>query len=142
MHMEFIYLDTNIYLDYWYDRKDRLRPLGEFAFSILMRVIDCEFIIIISDLLLKELSTQINEKAIEELFSDLKAKDKLITSKIEEKDIEDANELKRKYPEVPFPDLLHYTKAINTNARYLITRDEHYDLLPEEKILIRKPEEL
>ncbi len=140
--MEFIYLNTNIYLDYWYNRKDRLRPLGEFAFSILRRTIDCEFIILVSDLVFKELGTQINEEAIKELFSDLKKRNKLITSRIEEKDIEDANNLKKRHPMIPFPDLLHYAKAINTKAKYLVTRDEHYDLLPPEKILIRKPEEL
>lgn len=44
-----IYLDTCIYLDYLMDRKDNLRPLGEFAFQLLKRTFECEFEIIISD---------------------------------------------------------------------------------------------
>ena len=32
-----IYPDTNFYIDYFEDRRDNIRPLGEFAFSVLKR---------------------------------------------------------------------------------------------------------
>ena len=50
-----IYLDTNIYLDYFENRTDKLKPLGEFAFRIIKRAIDCEFKIVISSIILAEI---------------------------------------------------------------------------------------
>jgi predicted nucleic acid-binding protein len=53
-----IYCDTNVYIDYFLDRRDRLRPLGELAQSLFRRTFDCEFSIVVSDLILLELKNQ------------------------------------------------------------------------------------
>ncbi len=34
-----IYVDTNIYLDFFLNRKDKLRPLGDFAFELFKRTL-------------------------------------------------------------------------------------------------------
>jgi len=49
-----IYLDTNIYMDYFENRSDGLRPLGDFAFNLLRRCFECEFSIASSVLVAKE----------------------------------------------------------------------------------------
>jgi hypothetical protein len=67
-----MYLDTNIYLDYWESRRDSLRPLGEFAFSIIRRAVECEFEILISNLFLHELKERIKEEEIGEVLRQLK----------------------------------------------------------------------
>ncbi|PIO03559.1 hypothetical protein COT48_04385 [Candidatus Woesearchaeota archaeon CG08_land_8_20_14_0_20_47_9] len=54
-----IYLDTNIYLDYLLDRKNRFRKdLGSIAFSIINRSFLCEFEIVLSDWCFQELVKQ------------------------------------------------------------------------------------
>jgi rRNA-processing protein FCF1 len=69
---ELIYLDTNIYLDYLESREDRLRPLGEFAFRLLQRTLKCEFKIVISDVVNKELDRNIEADKIKGILDDLK----------------------------------------------------------------------
>lgn len=50
-----IYIDTNIWIDYWTDRRNGFNLYGELARQMLGRVLDCEFEIVISDLILKEI---------------------------------------------------------------------------------------
>lgn len=51
-----IYCDTNVYLDYFFDRRDNIRPLGEFAHQVIQRALGCEFYIVISDWVITELN--------------------------------------------------------------------------------------
>mgnify|MGYP006296621571 FL=1 len=53
---ELIYIDTNIYIDYFLNRKDNLRPLGDFAHELFIKTSQCKYKIIISDWLEKELT--------------------------------------------------------------------------------------
>jgi hypothetical protein len=50
-----IYLDTNVWLDYFLDRSSGLLSPSEIALHILKRSIFCEFQILISDILTVEL---------------------------------------------------------------------------------------
>ncbi len=133
-----VYLDTNIYLDYLENRSDNLRPLGEFAFQLLTRSIACEFKIIISDIVLKELDKYITKEKIKQILTPLSRKDKIIsvTSKFKHK--RKARSIKRQFG-IPFFDALHYILAKENNAEYLITNDKHFFELPEDGILITKP---
>lgn len=140
--MSLIYLDTNIYLDYWGDRKDKLRPLGEFAYTVLRRSVECEFMILTSDLVLNELRGLIEDAEIKEVFSNLKESNKLVIEKVGDSDVNMAKTLKKEYSEVPLPDLIHYCFAINRKVDVLVTRDAHFTLLSQDKIKVRKPEEI
>ena len=74
-----IYCDTNIYLDFFLQRKDYLRPLDEFAYQIFRRVGEGEFTLVISDHLLYELDNNLeDESKITELLEPLNQKGKII----------------------------------------------------------------
>ena len=72
-----VYVDTNIYLDYFQNRQDRLRPLGEFVFQFFRRSLKCEFEIVVSDFVLEELHKKVTIKQQEEFFKPLYAKNKI-----------------------------------------------------------------
>jgi len=76
--MEIIYLDTNIYMDHFDGRVDKLRPLGQFAFEIVRRTLNCEFKIVMSSLIIDELVFNNYKEKITDLIKDLKEKDKII----------------------------------------------------------------
>lgn len=141
MDNEIIYLDSNVYMDYFLIREDRLRPLSDFAFEIIRRTIDCEFKIVISDLLIIELSEYISKDRIKSFLIELDKEDKLVTYNKTEETEKKARELCRKC-NIPFNDALHYILALESNATYLVTRDEHFLELPQDKIKIRKPENI
>ncbi|MEE8168342.1 MAG: type II toxin-antitoxin system VapC family toxin [Candidatus Hydrothermarchaeales archaeon] len=140
--MALLYLDTNIYLDYWEARSDKMRPLGEFAYSVLRRTVECEFIILISDLVLTELRNFIEDAEIKEVLSSLKENNKLVLKKVSDPVVSEAKTQKKRHAEVPLPDLIHYCFAIRNKVDVLVTRDAHYSVLPQDKIKIRKPEEI
>lgn len=140
--MPSIYLDTNIYLDYWEARSDKLRPLGEFAYSVLRRSVECEFVILVSDLVLFELRKCVEDTEIKEVLSSLKDNRKLVVEKVSDSDVGKAKSLKKKYAEIPLPDLIHYRFAVRNKVDVLVTRDAHYSMLPQDEIKIRKPEEI
>ena len=110
-----IYVDTNIYLDYFLNRNDSLRPLGDFAFELFRRTRSCEFEIILSDWVEQELE---NNNAIQQLIK-LKEelKHKLITITTTKEDINQAKKIK------PFEDSLHAILAQKAKATHIITRN-------------------
>tara|TARA_Y100000310_G_C20123847_1_gene552718 strand:+ start:141 stop:398 length:258 start_codon:yes stop_codon:yes gene_type:complete len=64
-----VYCDTNIFLDFFDDRNDHIRPLGEFTFQIFKRAINCEFHIVFSTHVKKELISQgVTDEKIKEIF--------------------------------------------------------------------------
>ncbi len=118
-----IYIDTNIYLDLVWGRKDYLRDLGDFAFLFLKRGLDCEFKIIVSDWVLTELSKHIDNKKVEILFKDFKEKDKIITISKTKDDCKKARSLSPEHPD----DALHAVLAKKAGAECVVTRNlSHY----------------
>ncbi len=125
-----IYLDTNIYLDWLEGRTDRLRPLGEFAFSIIKRAISCEFEIVVSDFVISELSKFVNEKEIMGSLDILKRHDKLMFIKENPGDFKEAKELSAKYG-IHWQDALHAVLAKEAGAEVIVTRDNHLSCLSD-----------
>lgn len=127
--MRTIYIDTNIYIDFFDNRSDRLRPLGEFAYNLLRRTFECEFRIIISGLVLEELDyNTYNEKA-KELIKNLEEKNKIIDVKTTQEDKKIAREIK-KQRKTEFNDTLHAVIAKRLKAEYLVTRNiKHFSKL-------------
>ena len=139
--MSLIYIDTNIYLDYFEGRNDYLRPLGEFAFQTFQRTLSCEFTIIFSGLVLKELSNYMNEEDLYSLLNELKEKNKLIETKTTFQDKEKARQM-IKQKRTDFNDTLHAIIAQRMNAKYLVTRNVKDYLELQEIVKIMMPESL
>lgn len=116
-----LYIDTNVYLDYLLGRKDRLRPIGEFAFELLRRAVNCEFEILISDVVLDELRNNTSEEKINRLLQMLKRK--LIPVKKDN----DAVLQAQKISKTDFWDALHYVIAKREGAEIIVTRNvQHF----------------
>lgn len=141
MDNELIYLDTNIYMDYFLMRDNGLRPLSDFAFELIRRAIGCEFKIVISDLVIIELEENIPKDKIQSFFIDLKKENKLVTFNKTRETEKKAREISRQY-NISFNDALHYILSLETRSACLVTRDNHLLGLPQKNILIRKPENI
>jgi predicted nucleic acid-binding protein len=137
MHKKF-YLDTSIWRDYFEDRKDSLRPLGEFAFQFLKNCAMYNCQIFYSEVVLFELGGFSKELVLEKLsfFQNLLLKIPVsIVQMKEAKQISAERNLATN-------DVLHAILARDNNAT-LITRDAHFKELfdvvdskaPEEALL-------
>jgi len=113
-----IYCDTNIYIDYFENREDNLRPLGTFAFELLRRTIECEFTIVVSDFVISELEKYVEEEKIKELLQSLKRAKKLERVFKSDHDIQEAGMLSKNRP-----DALHAVLAKKAKVEYLVTRN-------------------
>jgi predicted nucleic acid-binding protein len=134
-----IYLDANVYLDYWEDRRDNLRPLGEFACSLMRRAINCEFVVCYSELVFFEVSKSCSipkEEVFEQMFRPLEqmGKLRLITYTYEPEATLLAQEKK-----IPKNDAIHLILSEKCNA-ILVSRDNHH-LALRDQFKIMKPEE-
>jgi len=136
-----IYLDTNIYMDHFDGRVDNLRPLGEFAFQIIRRTFECEFMIIFSSLVLDELVYNGYEEKINELIRDLKEKGKIISTDCNEDDKRKANKI-RKEKNTGFNDTVHALIAKRIGADYLVTRNVQDFIELQDLVKIVYPENL
>ena len=63
------YLDTAIWRDYFEDRKDGVRPLGEFAFQFLKNCEKKGCKVLVSDTVVLELKVYFPEEKIKQIFS-------------------------------------------------------------------------
>jgi hypothetical protein len=68
-----IYVDSNIYIDYFENRSDKLIPWGEFAHKLFQRTFECEFKVIISSFIIKELNNNGYDKEINDLKSEFES---------------------------------------------------------------------
>lgn len=124
-----IYVDTNIYLNYFNEEK----IVDNFAEDLFVETLKCRFSIILSDHLLNELRRQIPGDKCKILFEALK--NKIIKVKATERDIE----LARKLP-MHMADAIHLAIAKNNFAECLVTRDKH--LINNNILQSYRPEEL
>jgi len=131
------YLDTCIWRDYLEDRKDKFRPLGEWAFRLIKKIIEDEDEIIISDLVINELKKDYSNEKINELFS-IVPKSLLVNKDCNFNQIKEAKKIIRLL-KIPFGDALHAVVAKDNDAE-LISRDNHFDKI--DFIIAKKPEEL
>lgn len=132
------YVDTSIWRDYYEDRKDNLKPLGEFAFEFFRKVKINNDKILYSDLVIEELNKAYNEKEIKQIFNIIEEENLLEKVEISKNQLKEALDLKRKL-QIPFGDALHAILAKDNDA-ILITRDEHFQKL--DFINVKKPEDL
>lgn len=132
------YIDSCIWIDYFEDRHDRFRPLGEWAFLLLKKIVQEKQKIILSNVLMNELQKRYSHKELEYLFQII-PECRLLRIKAGAKNTNDAKEL-RNHRELPFADILHSVIAKENNA-ILVSRDRHFQEL-QSYIRVFKPEEL
>jgi len=133
-----LYIDANVYINYFKWEYDRWRCLGEMALSVFNRILDGEFKLVISDHLLSELKKHVDEKIIDEFLQEFKDKKLIIEINKTQEDIDEAKQISRHYH-----DPLHAILARKAKAQYLITRDLlGYPLPCTEFIEILYPESL
>ena len=104
-----IYIDTNVYLDWCFNRDK-----GFYVEQILTRAVGCEFHIVISDLLLRELRKFV--KNPDALLKPLEEKCLYVEST--KTDVRLARS-----KSIHFPDSLHLVLAEREQCDYLITND-------------------
>lgn len=129
-----------MYLDYWENRSDNLKPLGEFAFSIIKRAISCEFVIVCSEVVEYELCEVLGISRSECRSRFLRALES--AGKLEY--VESTDELLSRARQmanqtgIPYTDCCHLILAKEAGA-LLVSRDKHYFL---DGFLAKKPEEV
>lgn len=139
--MTILYVDTNIYLDYFQGRTDYMRPLSEFAYILFRRTLSCEFQLVFSYILLEELYYNISKEKTKELFEELKQKNKIIYAEFLREDITKARLLSHEKC-LSFNDTLHAIIARRIGASFLVTRNVTDFLELQEIITITLPENL
>lgn len=125
-----IYIDTNIWLDHYGDRKTKYISNGELARQIVNRGIDCEFNIVVSDLVMMELKKYLTLEMINDMLLGLRVKNKIKYVKF------DKTKLKSK---LHYPDSAHVYMAKQLNCDYFLTNDKeilkHEDFAISSRIL-------
>jgi predicted nucleic acid-binding protein len=134
--MKKFYLETNIWLDYFENRSDGLRPLGEFAFLFLKKTIETKSVLCYSNVIISELNTVLTKEDINLKFNVIKNNLKYTESTKE--DYFFAKKITSSF-NIHFTDAFHAAIASRTGA-VLITRDKHFDCL--DFIEVKKPEEV
>lgn len=133
------YFDTSIWRDYYENRSDKFRPLGEWALKLINKIIEEGDIIFYSDFVVKELEITFSIVEIEKIFEIIKTSKSLVKVEINKGQVKEASKL-AKERSVAFGDALHAILA-RDNKALLISRDKHFDELTD-IVETKKPEEL
>ncbi len=138
-----VFVDTHIFIDYFLDRKDRFKPLGEFAFQFFKKAVECRYFVIICQPVIDELCSALskNEKAVWEdvLYDLVKAKKiELITFSREQMKEASAISAERNVPKY---DALFAIIARDNNA-IIVSRDKHHHENLSDLVRVSRPEEL
>lgn len=134
------YLDTAIWRDFFEDRSDGLRPLGEFAFQFLKNCEKKGYKVLVSDSVVLELKVYFPEEKIKQIFSSFLGIIKNIKA-AEEQISEARTEWQKREKRVPFKDVLHAVLARHHYA-VLIARDNHFFDELSSIVEVEKPEEI
>ncbi|MBC8501468.1 MAG: type II toxin-antitoxin system VapC family toxin [Nanoarchaeota archaeon] len=131
------YLDTCIWRDYYENRSDKFRPLGEWALELLNLIIKNKDEILVSELVIKELGTEYSKGRIKDLF-EINGVTILFIPTLQQQRFE-AIKLSQKR-KVHASDALHAVLA-RDNKAILVSRDNHFlELL--DIVDVKKPEDL
>lgn len=133
------YLDTSIYLDYYQNRTDSYRPLGDFAHRLLATIEERKDQLLISDFLLLELEKHCSKEQVKSIFEIISVKSCVLKVDISSQQRLEAREIAIKR-NVAFGDALHAILARDNNAT-LVSRDKHFLLLLDVSN-VKKPEDL
>lgn len=132
------YLDTAIWRDYFEDRKDGVRPLGEFAFQFLKNCEKKGCKVLYSGLIVQELKSDYSKERVAEVFSSFKHF--LVEVPISNEQISEARKIASFVEGTHLKDALHAVLA-RDNYAVMITRDRHFDALAD-FVEVAKPEDI
>lgn len=133
------YFDTSIWWDFHENRVDRFRPLGEWAFELLKKIIREKDIVLYSKVIIEELLEYFSMEEINKMLSIVASKGLLEEVPISNEQKREAHFLKGQL-NIPFGDCLHAILA-RDNFAIMVARDHHFELL-REITESKKPEEL
>ena len=118
------YVDTSVWSDYFGNRSDGIRPLGEFAFQFLRRCQKNKWAVLVSPEVEKELLAYYPKEQVDLVFSTFR--DIIVKVSYSKEQISEAFSFwagTRK--EFPFSDILHSVIARDSHAT-LVCRDRHF----------------
>jgi len=130
------YVDTSIWLGYFEDRRDSIRPLGEFAFQFLKGCKKLGTRLLYSEAVIVELQG-FSKKWVNEMF--LQFRDLLVETPVLKKQTDEAKTI-AKQRGLPYNDALHAIIA-RDNKAIIVTRDKHFEEL-RDIVEAKTPEEL
>ena len=133
------YLDACIWRDYFENRGDKFRPLGEWALGLINEILEKKEYILYSDFVVEELKVKYSEAEITRIFEIISKRNLLIKAEISKTQAKEAAKLCRER-KVSFGDALHAVLA-RDNSAIMVTRDRHF-LELDDIAEIKKPEEL
>ncbi|MBI2529582.1 MAG: PIN domain-containing protein [Candidatus Diapherotrites archaeon] len=134
------YVDTSIWRDLLEDRRDSIKPLSEFAFKLMEKVLKEKHTIIFSKEIESELCKRFKVEQIQDLALDRFTKENLVLYvKANVLQLKEAETLSARL-NIPFLDALHAILA-RDNSAILVTRDKHFEEL-RHIVEIRTPEEI
>ena len=120
-----VYVDSNIFLNVWFEEMLRLSPAFYYSRRILDAILECKFLLVISDLTLKELSRRTNlsrEVIVEQYLRPYEMVEKLTVIETTKDMIREASSISRRH-RLHASDALHALVAKNEDC-VLVTRDE------------------
>jgi len=131
------YLDTSIWMDYYEDRKDPSKDIGECAFKLLCKLLASNSKIVVSSFLLRELEAAYSLDKIRGLALPFEK----LMERVDVSD-EQREEAKKVAEERKLPkgDVIHAILA-RDNKAILVSRDKHFQLL-KDICKVVKPEEI
>ncbi len=131
------YVDTSIWIDYYEDRTDRFRPLGEWAFRFFRLAVERGDGIIVSDAVVRELKKRLTDEEIAGMLAIAGPRLRYRKTGYEQRREAKLLSVER---DVPFGDALHVIVARDEEA-LVIARDHHFERL-QDIAKSKKPEEL
>lgn len=114
---ELIYVDTNVWISLFKEEQDYLRPLSDFSFELFRKALNCEYDLLVSSWLFKELTLCGYVKEAKAITSEFKEKNKLHFVDMSSRDHVLAKNSNH------WQDRLHEILAAKGNADYLVTRN-------------------
>jgi len=140
--MKKVLVDSNIFLDYYLDRKDNLRPLGKFAFQFFRETARCRYFVLITKDVEREIGSVLGlrkEDVWKKVFDSLRKKRKIEIIGYG-KDTEERAVLLAKRENIPKTDAL-LIEVAKENSLILVSRNFHFNKA-KDTIEVFKPEEL
>ena len=125
--MQKYYVDTNIWRDYYEDRKDPYKDLGEIAFRLLSKLLALNSRIVVSTFLLREFEVSYDIDAIRGLTHHFERLMEKVSPSDEQ--LDEANKIARDR-NVPRGDVIHAILARDNDA-VLVSRDKHFKVLTD-----------
>jgi predicted nucleic acid-binding protein len=139
-----IYVDSNVFLNVWFEEMQKLTPAFYYSRKILDAVLECRFQLVISDLTVKELSRKTGlskEIIVKEYMKPYEMLSKLTIVKTSMDMIREANTISREY-RLHAADALHVLVAKNEKCS-LVTRDKELTRTAKRiDVRVALPEEL